>query len=460
MYVLAQQTRTALRSSLPKDAMLVLTAAVEPVPLERFLTAQCIPGERLLWDPGERGDGWAWAGRGEAVRVMCDGNDRLAQVRKRARALFERVVERKNFEGIDVPSPRLFGGISFRPGAESQEPWSQFGDGRFVLPRWLYGYNRSENVAVLRLALRGDELLYNTNILEEIRGVTELFARPAVGEMAESGRGGTVALEEMPEWKWKTLVTSALETIRNGVLTKVVLARRSLLSTEVAIDPIGVLRRLAEREQGCIRFGFESGGTFFLGASPERLVWLQGRRIVTEALAGSLARTGNEHERERLLQSEKDRREHALVLEAIQCALEPFCDTLEYSETPTVRSLRRLHHLCTPVSGRLRSPVHVLELVEALHPTPAVCGLPRQAALQWLTNNEPWERGWYAAPVGWFDGKGDGDFVVAIRSAVIHARRAWLYAGAGIVEGSDPVREYAETGLKQTSVLDALGVGS
>jgi isochorismate synthase EntC len=158
-----------------------------------------------------------------------------------------------------------------------------------------------------------------------------------------------------------------------------------------------------------------------------------------------------------LLASTKDRREHELVVQAIRAALEGDAEVDAPSE-PAVRVLRHVVHLYTPFRARLRTPRHVLELAERLHPTPAMGGTPRQFAIDWIRTREPVARGWYSAPVGWFDLDGNGEFAVAIRAGVLAGNRAHLWAGAGIVAGSDPARELAETEIKLRAILGALGV--
>ncbi|HEX2687512.1 MAG TPA: chorismate-binding protein, partial [Kofleriaceae bacterium] len=150
-------------------------------------------------------------------------------------------------------------------------------------------------------------------------------------------------------------------------------------------------------------------------------------------------------------------REHALVVQAIRAALEGWAE-VEAPAEPAVRALRHVVHLHTPFRARLREPRHVLELAARLHPTPAVGGTPREIAIDWIRTREPVARGWYAAPVGWFDLDGNGELAVAIRSGVLAGNRAHLWAGAGIVAGSDPERELAETELKLRAMLGALGV--
>jgi menaquinone-specific isochorismate synthase len=199
------------------------------------------------------------------------------------------------------------------------------------------------------------------------------------------------------------------------------------------------------------RFAFRPGETAFVGATPERLVARRGLSVASEALAGSAARS------EALLASRKDLGEHGFVVREIARRLRPLCRSLTVGERPDVRELRHVLHLHTPIEGVLAEPTHVLELVEALHPTPAVAGVPTDGALAWIAARESAPRGWYAGPVGWLDGDGDGEFAVALRSGVVDGARAWLYAGAGIVRDSDPRAEYDELELKQRALAAALG---
>ena len=278
-------------------------------------------------------------------------------------------------------------------------------------------------------------------------------------DAAPAAAGPPVRLSETPRPEWDALVGAALSRIGAGELEKVVVARRSHLAG-AALDLPAAAARMARAYPGCVRFAFERGGAIFLGASPERLVLVSGARVEVDALAGSIPRVPGEDEARirALLSSDKDRREQALVIDGIRAALAPFGAAVSAPGEPVIRALKNVFHLSTPIRVELPRRAHALSLAEALHPTPAVCGLPRPAADEWLAENEPLSRGWYAAPVGWFDAAGDGELAVAIRSGLVRGGEAWLYAGAGIVRGSEPAREYAETAAKQAAMLAALGV--
>ena len=208
-------------------------------------------------------------------------------------------------------------------------------------------------------------------------------------------------------------------------------------------------------------FAVARGDECFLGASPERLVRLRHSNVRATCLAGSIARGATpEQDRqlgEDLLASDKDRAEHAFVVRAICDELVELCDGRISTGPLSLMKLRNIQHLFTPIVGRVESGRNILDLVERLHPTPAMGGTPREPALEMIRRYEGMDRGWYAAPVGWMDARGEGEFAVAIRSALLRGSAAALFAGCGIVVGSDPEREYAESCLKLRPMLSVLG---
>jgi isochorismate synthase len=272
-----------------------------------------------------------------------------------------------------------------------------------------------------------------------------------------------------PGWSedaWERAVGAALEEIGSGRIEKVVLARSREIDAAETWDLARVFHSMKKDYPSSYRFLVADGrGSTFLGASPERLVSLRQGRVEAEAVAGTtrVARDAGPEERARaaaaLLSDPKERREHAVVLRDILAALEPYCTELAAEPEPSVDVHRHLLHLRTRVIGSARPGTHVLDLVARLHPTPAVAGAPRAAALEFIREWEPRERGWYAGPIGWVTAEGDGDFTVGLRSALVQGNRAILFGGAGIVAGSDPGREWLECDAKMQSILDALAHG-
>ncbi len=249
-------------------------------------------------------------------------------------------------------------------------------------------------------------------------------------------------------------------------LRKVVLARTLRIALEQPADLRRILGRLWLHNPAGYTYAVPlDGGECFVGASPELLVRRKGRRLTLHPLAGTAARhpdPGTDTHRARaLLDSPKDLREHAVVIEAIETVLRPLCRTLDIPARPSLTATARLWHLGTPISGELADPaIGALDLALALHPTPAVCGLPAAAARQAIAQAEPFERGYFAGAVGWCDAQGDGAWSVAIRCAHAAGRELTLYAGAGIVPGSVPEQERIETGNKLRTILDALDLDS
>lgn len=446
----------------PAAGLVVLSAPVSSTSVDAVIArVQVGPGPHLLWDsPAVEADGSAWTfvGWGEAARVEATGEARFAELRRGAAALFEGLTLRDHPALPPTPSPRLFGGLAFRPELARPAPWTAFRDASFALPRWLFACSGER--AFLRLALRPGERVERAEIEAALAAIAP--GERAVAEGAPSRRDGDVLVDRPSAAAWGAMIDDALARIRAHELEKVVPAALCHVASKSALDAAAALRRVRAAYPECVRFAFQRGEGTFLGASPERLVARRGRAVEVDALAGSRARARSAADDERavraLLESDKDLREHRFVALAIERALRPLAASIHIPEAPVVRSLHNVHHLWTPITAVLARPAHVLDLVELLHPTPAVCGAPRKAAIEWIAAHEPAARGWYAGAVGWFDAGGDGAFSVAIRSGVLERHEAWLYAGAGIVEGSDPSAEYAETGVKHSPMLAALGV--
>lgn len=279
-------------------------------------------------------------------------------------------------------------------------------------------------------------------------------------ETGTAARGSPCLVEELPPANaWKEIVRAAAAATRQGRLKKIVLAR-AIRMRAAGFDSARTLWRLRAAYPRCTLFAITRGARCFLGATPERLVRLQGTEVAVAAVAGSAPRGGSEEEDARLgrllLAGAKDRLEHALVVDALRDVLAKISTAAPSTAETVLLKLGNIQHLYTPLTAVLRGRHTVLELAGLLHPTPAVGGVPRAAALRWISDHERLDRGWYAGPVGWMDRRGNGEFAVAIRSALLQGTEALLFAGCGIVGDSDPDQEYAESWLKLRSILPAL----
>ncbi|MCA1191515.1 isochorismate synthase DhbC [Saccharopolyspora sp. 6V] len=279
--------------------------------------------------------------------------------------------------------------------------------------------------------------------------------------------------------EYERAVERVLKRLRDEEMSKVVLARSLELSTSEPVDPGRMLRNLAGTDPGGFTYAVDlprrgqdgtrdsfgeraETGRTLLGASPELLVSLDGTRVRSNPLAGSRPRSADPDEdrrrAEELQHSEKDLREHAAVVDAVVAALRPLCRDLVVPDGPSVVHTAAMWHLSTEITGELLDPgTTSLQLAVAMHPTPAVCGTPPEDARVAIAEAEPFERGFYTGMVGWCDATGDGEWVVTIRCAEIEDSAIRFYAGAGIVEGSDPADELAETSAKFRTALSAMG---
>lgn len=388
-----------------------------------------------LQAPGEA----LWLGLGVAAEVTASGATRFDEVRTRGDALLSACELRHVLH-----APRLFGGLAFAPGACDDALWKDFGDARFVLPRWTFIADHEGNAGTLLVAITPD--VDAEVLLVQYDQLMSSPLKPTLSEewalRSEGGESFDAYCERIDA------ITAAIE---DGQAEKIVAARRVHMQADRNLDVSSAFALLGERYPRCARFAFRVGGTTFLGATPERLIRRRGERVDTVALAGTVAR-GDTHA---LLTSPKDAREHALVVDAIAEALRPYVDLDAIPETPVVRELPNVLHMQTPIAGQLTRQAHVLTLAEALHPTPAVGGVPRQEAVSWIAEQEA-ARGWYASPVGSFAADGDGEFFVALRCGVVRGTRADAYAGGGIVAGSNAEAEFRETELKLAPFVDAL----
>ncbi len=432
---------------LPADAIARIAIPAAAVPAAGLWR---LPGDAVLWEARDVELGIA--GVGVTAAASATGAARFDDVAATGDAILARCVTIG-----DGPPPRLLGGLAFAPrSATAVGPWHGFGDAWFALPRWTY--ERRGGSAWLVLAIAPSEARDRARLHAE-----HAAAVAALSEPLPAPRGRAEATTDLPRPRWAEAIEDIRSAIAHGRCRKVVAARTRRVELAAAVDPAAVLAELGRRHPECTRFGVRRGSAAFIGASPERLIRRRGDVVDSEALAGSIARPRGAAGDDAalalaLLDSAKDRGEHDLVVRAIEHALGPWCRELDVPATPAVRTLRHVLHLHTPVHGTLYAPRHVLALAAALHPTPAVGGTPTAAALAWIAAHEPAARGWYAAPVGWFDASGDGELAVAIRSGLLDGATAILHAGAGIVRDSDPDAEWAETEVKLRALSGALGL--
>lgn len=352
--------------------------------------------------------------------------------------------------------PVLCGGFAFDPAGPDRPMWRDFPAGALTLSRFCLERRYGEARLVVNALVDADTDCAGLATSLATENAAILSTRPPDGPAA-----GPVSARPAPDIAaeaWMGKVSDAVAAIRAGDLHKVVLARTRTVPLAVGID--AVLRTLWATQPDAYLFAFARGDSCFLGASPERLVEFRDGRLATCALAGSAPRSGNPSEDDRLgrglLRSAKDRHEHALVVDGLRTALAPVCRALDVPAEPRLHKLRHVQHLITPICASPANDVQLLTLLQRLHPTAAVGGLPRDRAMAYIRDREGLGRGWYAGPVGWIDDRGEGEFAVALRSALVQDGHATLFAGCGLVGDSRAESEYRESEIKMRSMAAAL----
>jgi len=295
---------------------------------------------------------------------------------------------------------------------------------------------------------------------QKIRQIDEIKNRRWERNLPAPHPSKSIWIEPQTE-PFRQSVRSVLESIAAGELSKVVLSQAFDICSDRPFDLINSLDNLRSLYPDCYIFSTGNGrGQNFIGASPERLIAVRGGELITDALAGSAPRGDVAAEdadiAHRLLSSDKDRREHQAVVDFIVERLIHLGLTPERASQPRLMRLSNIQHLWTPITAAISSDIHLLEILAELHPTPAAAGTPRDVAQTQIRRHETFDRSLYAAPLGWVDYHGNGELIVGIRSALIDGDRARLFAGAGIVAGSEPDRELAEIQLKLQALLRAL----
>jgi menaquinone-specific isochorismate synthase len=446
---------------IPRGRPLWLTYTI-PWPDVDFQTIlRSIPeSPRFYWDSSAHPV--SLVGWGKAAELTDWGERRFHDIQSQVEHLSTRLYSINPESPLDA-GPRWMGCFSFQPHPSEDSLWHAFPDAYFVLPR-------------IQLArLEGQVWLTINHLVDEVSDVRQLdsFFAACLAEARSIQRAATTeavppmhkAVEittTLSEETWQEMVGGALKRIRGGEFEKVVLARTLQAQFHQPVSVVETLQKLAGRYPDCYRFMIEpQAGQVFLGASPELLAEVRAPSFHTAALAGTIKRGNSPQEDDQLgqdlLDDPKERQEHAIVIRAIQGKLTPFTVALDIAPTPSLRKLGNVQHLETSIQGRLAYGWGVLDVVAALHPTPAMGGWPQDAAQTYLAQAEPFERGWYAAPIGWVDPWGNGLFAVGIRSGLFSGQTATLFAGAGIVADSDPTKEWQETSLKFKPLLEAIG---
>jgi isochorismate synthase len=447
-----------LRQAIERGRRTLVSVTVESEiadPCAAVFSSRLASERWFCWEQPDRG--FAVAGLGVAHEAVSRGEGRFRDVAAEALRVGQDAV-------LDQPTglragagPVWLGGFAFDPEGGASSTWSSLPPASLVLPEIsICRAGGRSFLTVNAIVGPGEDPEGRWQALEARLG----GLRDAPLPMLDPHPVAAKIRSARPPAEFEATVEVATARIGAGEMSKVVLAREVIVSAAAAHDPAALFGAMREQFPSCFCFCCGTPEAAFIGASPELLVRRSGAGVSTVALAGSTRRSSDpavdDHLAERLLRSDKDRREHRIVAERIVRALRPHAVWVQAAADPEIVKVANIQHLATPVLAQLAEPRSAVELAGMLHPTPAVGGEPRSDALAAIAGLEQMDRGWYAGPVGWMDATEDGEFCVALRSGVLRDREAHLFAGVGVVEGSDPAAELAETEVKLEALLPFL----
>ncbi|ANU11504.1 menaquinone-specific isochorismate synthase [Planococcus antarcticus DSM 14505] len=410
-------------------------------------------GKRMYWQNREKT--FTLVGIGHAhVLSTNKATGRFKKIKDDWKNLCKQIVNEES-----SVQPVLFGGFSFDPLNSKSSEWTRFPQAYFAVPTFQLVLKGEQAFVSIHLITEQQESYAEFDAMRKERD--KLIHAAQVSEVDKYDKPQATGRIELRKEEYLDSIQQVTDIIKAKKVEKVVIARTLKLEFEHKFSPSSALYQVSNEQPESFLFGLEAEEQFFFGATPERLVKVEDQKALSTCLAGSTPR-GKTVEKdtelgEALLKDPKNRAEHQFVVKMISDVFEANCSRMVVPKLPKLMKIRDIQHLYTPVEGELKPGATLFDLVEVLHPTPALGGEPKLKALQMIREHEAMNRGYYAAPIGWIDAKGDGEFAVSIRSALLDGERAYLYAGGGIVADSTPQSEYDETWVKFRPMLRALG---
>lgn len=418
-----------------------------------FEAGESYKGQRFYWQNREKT--FTLVGLRHAHVIQSSSQtDRFEEIDQQWRSLCASIVNEEH-----ELQPILFGGFSFDPLNHISSEWDAFPSAFFAVPSFQLVIRDDRVFVSIHLVTSERE---SQGLFEELRRERDdLIHSAQVKELKTYAKPVLVKMEERFKESYLDAISHVTKLIRDKEAHKVVIARSLAVSFIENVSSPSAIYHVSKEQPESFLFGLELSDKLFFGATPERLVKVDKQNALSTCLAGSVRRGETAIEDQKLgnelLIDPKNREEHQYVVDMISSIFDDYCDEVKVPKQPKLMKIRDIQHLYTPVEGRLKEGQGLLQLVKDLHPTPALGGVPRGDALSIIRMVEQMNRGYYAAPIGWIDADGNGEFAVAIRSALLNQNQAYLYAGGGIVADSNPASEYAETLVKFRPMLRTLG---
>nr|WP_211171211.1 isochorismate synthase [Bacillus sp. DNRA2] len=463
MVILHSELKTRIFEAISKAKTLTLPVLVSEVqkidpiePLSFFFSgSEKYFGERFFWKDASSQS--FLVGLGICQQFETDQTEhRFHYIQSEWKRFIDHSIIFNPFS-VNGVGPTLFGGFSFDPLKIKTALWSNYSNSLFHIPKYMLSIIDGQAYLTTNILCTQDD---DPSMVEQIWQERERLLLKD-NRSFSFDESQLVRTEEVQPEAWKKTVDAIVNELKEGPLKKVVLARELRLHFNEPVQVEKVLENLFREQSESFIFAFESEGDCFVGASPERLLKKNGNDVFTTCLAGSIKR-GKTLEEDNVLGTDilndhKNLIEHQYVVEMIKEAMSEVCTEVILPDQPQLMKMRDIQHLYTPVIAKTDAGTSLLQIVERLHPTPALGGLPKKEAVEKIREVELLDRGFYAGPIGWLDYRGNGEFAVAIRSGLIQGNEASLFAGCGVVADSDSESEYLETNIKLRPMLTALG---
>lgn len=420
--------------------------------LDAFAAVEETEEDRLFWSDSSQD--FMLLGIGSAQKITAT-EDRFKTLEKTWNTLVQEAMIHNPFreKGTGLIA---FGGMTFDPLREKGDLWRRFPPSQLTIPKYVIVFEQGNYFLTVNQFVNGQtdvsDLMLEIDVMEEML----LQAKPRQKQLTQR----IVKKTEIAPETWKKSVQKAVEEIQAARAEKIVLARELRLELRQSPNISQLLEKLLDSQPNSYVFAYEQDDNCFIGATPERLVRVEGKSLLSTCLAGTAPRGATPEKdaqlAQALLDDKKNRQEHNHVVQMIKTNIDKYCENIHIPRNPVIYPLRNLQHLYTPVTATLKQEYSVFNVIEALHPTPALGGVPRHKALQFIREEELLDRGWYGAPIGWLDSGGNSEFAVAIRSGLLQANEVSLFAGCGVMGDSDPEMEYEETNVKFLPMLTIL----
>jgi len=420
-------------------------------PIHFFETAKLLNKDRIFWSNAV--DDFYLVGIGQATEIE-PSQSRLDSIETKWQNMLRESIVHNPYA---LPGTGLIalGGMSFDPKKKRSRLWGNYSVSHFTIPEYLL--TKVEGACYFTTTVIVDSKTDVSQLMHMVHEDKHQLLNTAITLPDASY---VTHKEEVEPEQWMETVKKAITALNNNEAKKIVLAREMRLKLNDRAEISPMLEKLLHMQTNSYVFAFEKKGDCFIGATPERLVRVDGDQLLSTSLAGTAPRGKTETEDKQiaadLFNDSKNRHEHDYVVQMIKQSIQNYCTHIDIPEEPFVYPLKNLYHLYTPVHAVLKTGYTILDIVQQLHPTPALGGEPREASLAFIRDHELLDRGWYGAPIGWLDSNNHGEFAVAIRSGLIQQDEVSLFAGCGVMQDSDPVEEYAETNIKFLPMLSVM----